>query len=96
MGKKPVQGGEHRPGDLLAGERSARRNWLWLAAPMVMGVVYLFVATLYAFRRAMENTLHVGDYLLLDKLHYGPRLPFGLELTGLDKVEAGDASSLNS
>ena len=92
-GKNRCREGEHRPGDLLAGERSARRNFrLWLAAPMVMGVVYLFVATLYRVpSRAMENTLHVGDYLLLDKLHYGPRLPFGLGvLPGLDKVEAGD------
>ena len=59
---------------------------------MVMGGVYLFVATLYRVpSRAMEDTLHVGDYLLLDKLHYGPQLPFDLGfLPGLGNVEAGD------
>ena len=93
MGKKPVQGGRASARRSVGrGKKPSKEFWLWLTAPMVMGVVYLFVATPYRVpSRSMENTLHVGDYLLLDKLHYGPRLPFGLGvLPGLGKVEAGD------
>ena len=71
MGKKPVQVG--RASARRSGGRGKKRSktfGLYLVMLMVMGAVYLFVATLYRVpSRAMEDTLHVGDYLLLDKLH---------------------------
>ena len=65
---------------------------LWLTLPLIVGAIYLFAATVYRVpSRAMEDTLQVGDYLLLDKLRYGPRLPFALDaLPGFGEVEVGD------
>ncbi|MBJ67928.1 MAG: signal peptidase I [Gemmatimonadetes bacterium] len=93
MGKKPVQRGRASARRSVGrGKKRSKVFGLLLIIPMVIGVFYLFVATLYRVpSRAMEDTLHVGDYLLVDKLHYGPQLPFGLgSLPGLGKVEAGD------
>ena len=93
MRKKPVQVG--RASARRSGGRGKKRPktfGLYLIMLMVIGAVYLFVATVYRIpSRAMEDTMQVGDYLLLDKLHYGPQLPFGFgALPGLGKVEAGD------
>ena len=93
MGKKPVQGGRASARRSVGrGKKRSKGFWLWLTTPIVVVGVYLFVAAPYRVpSRAMEDTLQVGDYLLLDKLHYGLQLPFDLgALPGLGKVEAGD------
>jgi signal peptidase I len=39
---------------------------------------------------SMEPTLHVGDYLLVNKLAYGPRLPFTNTALELGRPQRGD------
>lgn len=65
---------------------------LRLFALLVSAMAFLFVITVYRVpSRAMEDTLQVGDYLLLEKLSYGLQLPFGFgALPGLGGVEVGD------
>ncbi|MGB0605619.1 MAG: signal peptidase I [Candidatus Latescibacterota bacterium] len=93
MGKKPVQAGRASARRSVSRGRTRSTGFrLWLTLPLITGAIYLFAATVYRVpSRAMEDTLQVGDYLLLDKLRYGPQLPFGLgALPGFGEVEVGD------
>ena len=68
--------------------------WAWIR---VIGGAILFALVLRAcafeaYRipsTSMENTLLVGDFVLVSKLHYGPRL-FGRRWPGFDDVDRGD------
>src|SRR5690242_12406644 len=58
-------------------------KWLWETTKSLAGavVIYLFVKTLFieAFRipsGSMIPTLLVGDWLFVNKLAYGPTIPF--------------------
>ncbi len=94
--------------------RSALRLWLRVVVLALVAalVIRLFVAE--AFRiptPSMEKTLLVGDFLLVSKLHYGPRTPntFGIPFTdwvlpielasvrlpGLSAVQRGDIIVFN-
>ena len=73
-----------------------RGNWLWENFKSLAGavVIYLFVKTLFveAFRipsGSMIPTLLVGDWLFVNKLAYGPTIPFtNSHLPGLHEPEA--------
>lgn len=64
--------------------------WEWVGAVTLALAAALLIRALFfeAFRipsESMENTLQVGDFVLVSKLHYGPRLPItiGLPFTRL-------------
>src|SRR5882757_11518349 len=61
----------------------SRGTWLWENFKSLAGavVIYLFVRTLFveAFRipsGSMIPTLLIGDWLFVNKLAYGPTIPF--------------------
>ncbi|MEZ4701701.1 MAG: signal peptidase I [Rhodothermales bacterium] len=59
--------------------------WEWGGAVALALIAALLIRALFfeAFRipsESMENTLQVGDFVLVSKLHYGPRLPITLGL----------------
>lgn len=64
--------------------------WEWMLALFLAFLAALLIRALFfeAFRipsESMEETLQVGDYVLVSKLHYGARLPIsiGIPLTNL-------------
>lgn len=80
---------------------AARRDllgvvWEWTRSLAVAFVLFLFVRTFLveAFRiptSSMENTLLVGDFLLVNKLVYGAEIPgTHIRLPALDQPERGD------
>ena len=68
----------------------------YIEALVVAGVLTLFLRqfVLQAFRipsESMLNTLLVGDFLFVNKLEYGPKLPFThIRLPGLRSPRRGD------
>jgi signal peptidase I len=59
--------------------------WEWAGAVVLALIAALLIRALFfeAFRipsESMENTLQVGDFVLVSKLHYGARLPITLGL----------------
>ena len=82
-----------------AGRASTAELWAWLrvVGGAVLVAVLLRAAAFEAFRipsTSMEDTLLVGDFVLVSKLHYGPRL-FGTRLPGLDDPDRGDVAVFN-
>ncbi|HEY4215488.1 MAG TPA: signal peptidase I [Gemmatimonadaceae bacterium] len=78
---------------------SARKNsWLWENFKSLLGalIIYLFVKTLFveAYRipsGSMIPTLLVGDWLFVNKLAYGPTIPFtNAHLPGYTNPKHGD------
>ena len=76
------------------------KSWLrselvpWL---LIVGGVFAFRSSLadhyYVPSGSMENTLLVGDRVLVSKLTYGLRLPFtAVELLGGEQVARGDVA----
>lgn len=70
--------------------------WEWSLALVLALCAALLIRALFfeAFRipsESMEETLKVGDFVLVSKLHYGPRLPMtvGLPFTNLYLENAG-------
>lgn len=70
--------------------------WEWMLALFLAFLAALLIRALFfeAFRipsESMEETLQVGDYVLVSKLHYGARLPIsiGIPLTNLYLEGAG-------
>ncbi|MFO7892453.1 MAG: signal peptidase I [Longimicrobiales bacterium] len=70
--------------------------WEWTksigAAVLLFLVLRTFlVQTFVITSSSMEETLLVGDFLILSKLAYGPEIPFtGIHLPGYTHPEAGD------
>ena len=76
--------------------RAWRRSDLWAWARVLGGAVLFAVllrtCAFEAYRipsTSMEDTLLVGDFVLVSKLHYGPRV-FGRRWPGLGEVARGD------
>ena len=78
--------------------RSARRGeapvrptfkenvWYWVKAIVAILIVRAFIAEPYRIpSESMEDTLLVGDFLIVSKLHWGPRTPetIGIPVTGI-------------
>lgn len=64
--------GRHKDGGILASVQ-------WLAGTMVIAIFAITFA-LQAFQipsQSMENTLLIGDYLLVDKVHFAPQGAWG-------------------
>ena len=78
---------------------SAAELWAWLRVlgGAVLVAVLLRTVAFEAFRipsTSMEDTLLVGDFVLVSKLHYGPRL-LGTRLPGADDPDRGDVAVFN-
>lgn len=73
-----VFGKKHK--ELKATNKAYRETWSWIEA-IVFAVVAASLIHTYVFQMyriptsSMEKTLLVGDYLLVSKVAYGPRLP---------------------
>ncbi len=78
--------------------RSARRGdarprptfrenvWYWVKAIVAILILRAFIAEPYRIpSESMEDTLLVGDFLIVSKLHWGPRTPatLGIPVTGI-------------
>ena len=68
-----------------AGADKKAKSWIreWLDALIYAGIAALIIRAFFfeAFRiptPSMEDTLLVGDFLLVSKLHYGPRTPMSI------------------
>ncbi|MEM1117313.1 MAG: signal peptidase I, partial [Bacteroidota bacterium] len=84
--------------DARAGAASGRAAsgtvWPWVR---VIAGAFVFALALRAFAfdayripsTSMEDTLLVGDFVFVSKLHYGPRV-LGRRLPGFGEVERGD------
>ena len=60
--------------------------WYWVKAIAAILILRAFVGEPYRIpSESMEETLLVGDYLIVSKLHWGPRTPetIGVPVTGL-------------
>ena len=82
-----------------AGRTSAAELWAWVrvVGGAVLVAVLLRAVAFEAFRipsTSMEDTLLVGDFVLVSKLHYGPRLA-GARLPGFDDPDRGDVAVFN-
>ena len=72
-------------------------GWVRVLAGAVLFAVALRVFVFEAYRipsSSMEDTLLVGDFVLVSKLHYGPRV-LGARLPGLGDVARGDVMVFN-
>ena len=68
--------------------RSALGLWARVVGAALVAAVVLRVFVLEAYRiptPSMERTLRVGDFVLVSKLHYGPRTPVTLGLPFTDR-----------
>lgn len=66
------------PNHKLVKKKSIIKEWLIALsiALVIVIIVRLFMFEVYTIpTSSMEKTLLVGDYLLVNKLHYGPRIP---------------------
>lgn len=86
--KRESPGGPHRS--------VGRWMWEWTKSIFIALLLFLFVRTfmIEAFQiptASMENTLLVGDFLLVNKMVYGAEIPgTDLELPGFDEPGRGD------
>ncbi len=89
--------GEATPCALRGRRRLHLREWLVVLAVSVVAALFLRAFCFQAFRiptPSMEKSLLAGDFVIVSKLHYGPRLPrsLGIPLTNwyLDGVTLPD------
>ena len=89
--KRARQGGEGLPKDGSGASKKKLTGWketvrFWVIAILVIAFVRSFFFEPYRIpSESMEDTLLVGDFLIVSKLHYGPRTPgtLGIPLTPL-------------
>ncbi|MFH1572284.1 MAG: signal peptidase I [Gemmatimonadota bacterium] len=72
--------------------RSRRRPWRALTALglVALGAHFALLQEVDVPSRSMEDSLLAGDQLLVDKLTYGARLPWGWRLPGRRQPRVGD------
>src|SRR5438105_6447342 len=102
MAKRATKG---KPTNVVAQARTGkakpavpRGRWLWENFKSLAGavVIYLFIKTLFveAFRipsGSMIPTLLIGDWLFVNKLAYGPAVPFtNWHIPGYTRPKRGD------
>ena len=78
-------------------EVRALASWARVVGGAVVFALALRVLAFEAYRipsTSMEDTLLVGDFVLVSKLHYGARV-LGHRLPGLDDVDRGDVAVFN-
>ncbi len=90
--RRPARPGVSRPGDARSGRRDARPKptfkenvRFYVKAIVIILVVRAFFVEPYRIpSESMEDTLLVGDFLIVSKLHYGARTPatLGIPVTG--------------
>lgn len=99
---------EREPGDGFPVRRALRRGhpvlraaWDWTRSVLVAFALFLVIRTFVveAFKiptSSMENTLLVGDFLLVNKAVYGAEIPgTGIHLPALEEPERGDVIVFN-
>ncbi len=72
-------------------------GWVRVVGGAILFALALRVLAFEAYRipsTSMEDTLLVGDFVLVSKLHYGPRV-LGHRLPGVDDVDRGDVAVFN-
>ena len=91
--QSPLERRPHRGGSLAA---AGRWTWEWIKSLVVAFALFLVIRTfaIEAFRiptGSMENTLLVGDFLLVNKAVYGAQVPgTGLRLPAIGDPGRGD------
>src|SRR5438270_1385498 len=64
-------------------------QWITYVVVMAIFVMTFVVQAFQIPSESMENTLLIGDYLLVDKVQYGPRGVWG-EVLPYERVNRGD------
>jgi signal peptidase I len=87
-GEKEEERVEERPVDEPGSPRSVTREWLTALFIALFAALFIRAFVVEAFRiptPSMESSLLVGDFVLVSKLHYGPRAPvtLGIPFTSL-------------
>ncbi len=82
------QGGGNKKGNKSKPGKSAMREWLDTIVFALIAAIIVKAFIFEAFRiptPSMEKNLLVGDFLLVSKIHYGPRTPmtFGIPFTDI-------------
>jgi signal peptidase I len=91
-----VEGESRIAADPRGAVSTARWAWEWTKSILVAFALFLVIRTFLveAFRiptGSMENTLLIGDFLLVNKAVFGSRIPFTqLRLPGFDQPDHGD------
>ncbi|MGH7540776.1 MAG: signal peptidase I [Gemmatimonadota bacterium] len=91
-----VIGGDERAGVARRTQSLGRWLWEWTKSIFIALLLFLFVRTFMveAFQiptASMENTLLVGDFLLVNKMVYGAEIPgTHLQLPGFDEPSRGE------
>lgn len=78
-------------------DAAALRSWARVVGGAVLFAIALRVLAFEAYRipsTSMEDTLLVGDFVLVSKLHYGPRV-MGRRLPGVGRPTRGDVVVFN-
>ncbi len=82
------------PDRMAADDRAELWAWIRVLGGAIVFALVLRACAFEAYRipsTSMENTLLVGDFVLVSKLHYGPRL-FGRRWPGFDDVDRSDVA----
>ncbi len=92
--KSPRRGGGARKARRAPRTSSRNRSYLWYLAGAVLAAAVVRTFLLQGFRvpsHSMEDSLLLGECVAVEKLSYGPPVPFtGLRLPAIDQPAPGD------
>jgi signal peptidase I len=92
--KAPRRGGGARRARRAPAKSSSKKTYLWYLAGAAVLAVLARTFLVQGFRmpsHSMEDSLLLGECLLVEKLSFGPPVPFtGLRLPALDQPAPGD------
>ena len=94
---RAARAGHAEAGRQRSPEVQALAGWVRVVGGAVLFALALRVLAFEAYRipsTSMEDTLLVGDFVLVSKLHYGPRV-LGRRLPGVGDVGRGDVAVFN-